>query len=147
MAINITTCWKAGETTCFQKLCDALNGKEDVDAFRGFIPEDRVCWMFATGGQATGPIERMWGDNPNWCALCFDGSWEGHYQERDDAMDAAGKILGLLKEKTNLNNIGNVMWLRLRDLPKIDAVPVGDQGAVYWKVVIPLEMVVYTSVE
>ena len=103
--------------------------------------------MFTSGGLQTGPIERLWGTTGAWCALSMAARFEGQFVDRAECLTFGGKVMAWIKETDNLNQIGNVMWLRMTDLPQEPFWQPLESGEVLWHVIMPMEMVFTTSTE
>lgn len=152
-AITMSNCWLEAEKKIFGQLVTGISGSvQNVNAFRGFLPNERDAWALFTGGMATGPIERLYGTTAAWCSLSIKAKIECNYFERDKCLEFGGKLLSLLQEKSNFHGIGNVMWFRLADLPnepQMQIIPndVGDAGAVNWLMTTPMELVIATGAE
>jgi len=145
--MNIVDAWKAAEKTCYTQMLSHTNTKDGVDAFRGWIPEDRDCWMFTTGGLAAGTMDRHWGDTPLFCNFAFGGRVVARYADRDDCMELAGKIFKMLNDTQNMKNKGNVQYLRLDNLPT-EPLPVDlESGMQIFLMEIPMQMIFTTTAE
>jgi hypothetical protein len=154
VAINLSVAWDLAEQTAFEKLASYLQSKPNVDCFRGYLPIDRECWMFTSGGLATGPIARWWNDTPLFGTLSFKARVAAQYLDRSQCLIFASKILAFLSETSNMKQTGNVMWLRLADMPGEptfgDEFVETDDGivsVVLWKIEVPLELVFHTADE
>ncbi len=143
--INIANAWQKAEETCFTSLVEFAESKINFDAFLGWLPADRDCWMFSSGGLSTGPIERFSGMSPAWCALSFRAKVQINNQDRTKAMEMAGKVLAWLQHTVNMSGIGNVLMLRLMDLPSEPDSIVHESGRLIWVVEIPLDMTISTT--
>jgi hypothetical protein len=147
MSITIQDSWLVAETTAFDQLVTRLAAKKDFNAFRGYIPEDRDCWSLTSGGLATGPIARFWGDNPAWCTIAMNARFTARYQNRDNCIKTAGQLFAALKETTNFKGVGNIISFRLRDMPG-EPLPVVLEGdMLIWVCEIPMELVFSTAEE
>lgn len=151
--MNITEAWLEAEKTCYTQLVSGLKAKDGFNAFRGYLPYERDSWMFSSGGIGSSiAIERFWSANPAWCYMSFNARIEGVYDSRDKCLELAGSVLGVLKDTSNMNQKGNVMWLRLADFPGEPVeTPIlnvqGELATVLWRITIPLEMVIATEAE
>lgn len=146
--MTIADSWLAAETTAFDQLCTRLESKKDFNAFRGFIPEDRDCWSFTSGGSSAAiPVERLWGESPAWCALGVNARFTARYQNRDNCLSMAGKLLAALKQTVNMEKIGNIMYLRVTDMPGEPQPVELEGGMLIWVSEIPLELIFATSGE
>lgn len=146
--MTITEAWASAERTCFTQLVQYTASKANYNAFQGWLPEDRDSWMFTSGGLAGSfPIERVWGDTPLFCQLHFNAKVVARFKEREDCLTLAGKIINAFNETTNFKQIGNVVRLRLADMPQEPTPLELENGRVIWLMEIPMEMVFSTNSE
>jgi hypothetical protein len=149
MSMTIKDAWLSAEKTCFNQLVTRTASREGWDAFRGYLPADRNAWMFTSGGVAGSFVmDRLAGTTPLYCTLGFNAKVVCRFAERDDCLTFAGKVLTAFSQTTNFKQIGNVLWLRLTDLPG-EPVPleINEDGLNIWIMEIPMEMIVSTNTE
>jgi len=144
---TIAEAWYTAETTVFNSLKAWLNGTEDKDCFRGYLPINEEgkykfasVWMLNSGGNAGAfDIERTYGENGAWCNALINAELVGEFENRTTAMHFAGAVEAWLKTTGNLSQTGNVNWCHLRALPAAPEEQVIGAKR-YWLMRIPLEM-------
>ena len=149
MSMTIQEAWLYGEKTCFDQLVERTASREGWDAFRGFLPSDRNAWMFSSGGVAGSFVmDRLAGSTPLYCTLGFQAKVMCRFADRDDCLIFAGKVLKAFEETSNFKQIGNVLWLRLVDMPgEPTPLEINEDGLMIWVMEIPMEMIVSTNTE
>ena len=143
---TLSEAWEMAERTAFDRLCDYTNAEEQRDAWLGKMPALMInAWEFSSGGTATEPIQRTYGEGGLWCNLPLMATLTARYQERGECLKLGGLIYAFLKESNNLHDVGAVHWLRLDSY--IDA-PVKTQADVdagteaYWEMIVPMQLIV-----
>ena len=146
--MQIEESWEAAEDTAYRRLLLATTAKDGVDAWKGGFPADTMLgWIFTSGGLGVEPIARFWGTSPAWCQLPFNARVEGRFRMRAECLRLAGRIIGYLKATANLSQVGNVLTLRLADMPGEPAEVLLDNGAIVWGINIPMHLVFATSAD
>jgi hypothetical protein len=149
---TIAESWANAEQTVFYALRDWLGCTEEVDCFRGYLPQNEAgvrkfanVWMMTSGGAAGAfDIERTYGTNGAWCNLLINAELTGFFESRLTALHFAGAVVAFLKSPDNMNTTGLINWCFLRDLPTAPT-EVIENGKRFWEVKIPLEILFLTE--
>lgn len=154
--VTISDAWYRAETTAYESFRDFTGAKDGRECFRGFLPvqgdsdDDKYVnvWQFTSGDSVEFELDRIKGDNPNWCSLRSDARIESTWDTRERAMKFAGAVIAWLKSTDNLKETGNVTWCTLSDIPSEPEIYRTD-GAKnrerYWRQNINLELVYKTE--
>ena len=148
---TIGEAWETAEKSVFDSLKAWLGGTEGKDCFRGYLPFQNVekkfvdVWMLTSGGTAGAfEIERTYGMSGAWCSVMQNADLEAIFENRTTAMHFAGAVMAWIKSTNNLNQIVNVNWCRLRNLPDAPK-EIIEGNRRFWEVKIPLEMLYLTE--
>lgn len=154
-ANTISDAWYRAETSAFESLRAFVGATEGSDCFRGFLPvmgdsdDDKLVnvWQFTSGDSDEFEIDRVKGENPNWCSLRADARVESLWRTREEAMKFAGAVVAWLKSTDNLMETGNVTWCTLSDMPDEPEIyrTDGPNRARYWRQTVDLELVYKTE--
>lgn len=155
-ADTIADAWYRAETTAFESFAAFVGAHEGRECFRGFLPvqgdnEDYKytnVWHFTSGDSTEFELDRIKGDNPNWCSLRSDARIESLWKTREEAMRFAGAVIAWLKSTDNLKETGNVTWCTLSDIPaepEIERTTGKMNRERYWFQTINLELVYSTG--
>lgn len=152
----ISDAWYRAETTAFESLAAFVGATEGRECFRGFLPvqgdstDDLFVnvWQLTSGGSSAFEMDRLYGADANWCSMRTDARLESTWEEREDAMKFAGAVEAWLKSTNNLNEVGNVTWCTMLDLPAEPEIYRTDgkkNRARYWRQTVELEIVYKTE--
>lgn len=152
---TIADAWYRAETTAFSSLASFVGAEEGQECFRGFLPvrgdgDESLfinVWQMTSGGSGEFVIERTYGAEGNWCSLRADARIESEWESREMAMKFSGAVVAWLKASNNLNQVGNVTWCTLADVPGEPEVfrTTGKNRERYWRQTIDLELVYKTE--
>lgn len=145
--MTIEEAWVAADKTCFERMKKAVGSSTGKGkAFPGYLPESATnVWMFTSGGSAENQMGRLAGPTPQFCSLAFNARAICAYAKREDAMLWAGRVYEFLNKTNNLQNTGNVQWLRLAAHVAEPLLTALENGRQVWVVEIPLEMIFATE--
>jgi len=144
---DFDTSWADAERTCFERIRKTVDGEENLNCFIGYLPVQAPdVWSFTSGQGNESQIGRLWGSNPCFGTIRLKAMAECQYYDRAQAQKFGMQILRVLKETSNMNNVNNVQWLRVTDMP-LDPVPIAGNTLqiVLWQVSVPLELVYATT--
>lgn len=154
--VLITDAWYRAETSVFESFRAFVDGNEGNNCFRGFLPvqgdaEDLLytnVWQLSSGNSDQFEMDRLWGADANWCSLRSDSHIESVWETREKAMQFSGAVLAWLKATDNMNEVGNVTWCTLSNIPDEPEIYRTD-GKInrerYWRQTIDLEIVYKTE--
>lgn len=153
---TISESWNFAEQTVFDSLADYVDGTQDIDCFRGYLPinEDgqveRVnVWEIKSGNiSANYDIAGTYGGSGCWSKAYINAEIHGIFENRTNAMHFAGAVMQWLKENNNLRETSLITECHLADFPQTpEELIVDTEGAKYryWEVTIPLEIAYLTE--
>ena len=142
---TLSEAWEMAERTAFDRLRDYTNAEEQRDAWLGKMPALMInAWEFSSGGTATEPIQRTYGEGGLWCNLPLMATLTARYQDRSECLKLGGKIYAFLKETNNMHDVGEVHWLRLDGYIEAPTYTAADEELgteAFWEMEVPMQLI------